>query len=115
MALLPSMLVTDANPAMMLVRVGFLGAMVAVELVEIATAALSHLDSTAAMTFLVLNLTAGGAAGFTGALLGFIFGVPKTYSAEAPPSPVGLLRARSAPRGAADPRERTPTRPEQRT
>ena len=54
MALLPSMLgMTNANPTMMLVRVGFLGAMVAVELVEIATAALSHLDSTAAMTFLV--------------------------------------------------------------
>jgi hypothetical protein len=82
MALLPSMVsMTGANPAMTLVRVGFLGAMVAVELVEIAAAALSHLDSTAAMTFLVLNLTAGGAAGFTGALLGFIFGVPKTLAA----------------------------------
>jgi len=80
MALLPKLGATDA--AMMLIRAGFLGAMVAVELVEIATAALSHIDSTAAMTFLALNLTAGGAAGFTGGLLGFIFGVPKTLAAS---------------------------------
>jgi hypothetical protein len=66
MAQIPSLLgATNADPTMMLVRGGFLGAMVALEVVEIATAALSHLDSTAAMTFLALNLTAGGAAGFT--------------------------------------------------
>jgi hypothetical protein len=80
MALLPALGATDSNRAMMLMRVGFLGAMIAVELVQIATAALSHLDRTAAMTFLALNLTAGGAAGFTGGLLGFIFGVPKTLA-----------------------------------
>ena len=84
MALLPSMLgMTGANPAMMLVRVGFLGAMVAVELVEIAAAALSHLDSTAAMTSLVLNLTAGGAAGFTG-VLSQIFGWLRLSVGSAP-------------------------------
>ena len=82
MALLPTLGATDASPTMMLMRGGFLGAMVAIELVQIATAALSHLDSTAAMTFLALNLTAGGAAGFTGGLLGFIFGVPKTLAAS---------------------------------
>jgi tetratricopeptide (TPR) repeat protein len=80
MALLPSLGATDANPAMMLMRGFFLCTMVAVEVVEIATAALSHLDSKAAMTFLALNLIAGGAAGFSGSLLGFIFGVPKSLA-----------------------------------
>jgi hypothetical protein len=80
MALLPTLGATGATPAMVLMRGLFLGAMVAIELVEIATAALSHLDSTAAMTFLALNLSAGGAAGFSGGLLGFIFGVPKSLA-----------------------------------
>jgi hypothetical protein len=80
MALLPTLGATGATPAMMLMRGLFLGAMVAIELVEIATAALSHLDSKAAMTFLALNLSAGGAAGFSGGLLGFIFGVPKSLA-----------------------------------
>ncbi|HUB12627.1 MAG TPA: hypothetical protein VMB34_11765 [Acetobacteraceae bacterium] len=80
MALLPNLGATGATPAMMLMRGLFLGAMVAIELVEIATAALSHLDSKSAMTFLALNLSAGGAAGFSGGLLGFIFGVPKSLA-----------------------------------
>jgi tetratricopeptide (TPR) repeat protein len=80
MALLPMFGAIGATPAMMLMRGLFLGAMVAIELVEIATAALSNLDGKAAMTFLALNLSAGGAAGFSGGLLGFIFGVPKSLA-----------------------------------
>jgi hypothetical protein len=62
------------------VRALFICSLVAAAVVEIATAALSHLDSKAAMGFLALNMIAGGAAGFAGGLLGFIFGVPKSLT-----------------------------------
>jgi hypothetical protein len=80
MARLPGLGTTDTSPSMRNVRALFIGALFAAGIVEIATAALSHLDSKAAMGFLALNLIAGGAAGFSGGLLGFIFGVPKSLT-----------------------------------
>jgi hypothetical protein len=60
------------------VRYLFIFAMIAVGAMEIFVA--TQLDKETALRFLLLNLILGGAAGFSGGLLGFIFGVPRALT-----------------------------------
>lgn len=70
----------DDNEAINKVRYLFVAALAAATTLEIVTASVSGLAAKDAMRFVALNLIVGGAAGFGGGLLGFIFGVPKSLT-----------------------------------
>ena len=70
------------------VRIFFVATLVAAAVVEIGTAFAAETWSEG-LRFLGLNLILGGAAGLVGALIGFIFGIPRALTNEASAQPDG--------------------------
>jgi tetratricopeptide (TPR) repeat protein len=80
-------LLSDARTArdgIVIVRVFFVATLIAAAVVEIATACAAN-SFASGLQFLGLNLILGGAAGLIGGVIGFIFGIPRALTDEAPP------------------------------